>query len=62
MSITVTVKQETTVTLHMSEKFAEWLRSQMQNPLHGQAPVDEELEDARYRRDLFNALNAEIPI
>jgi hypothetical protein len=43
------------VTLVLDADEAEWLNGVMQNPLHGQEPIDEESEDAEMRLKFFNA-------
>jgi hypothetical protein len=43
------------VTLVLDADEAEWLNGVMQNPLHGQEPIDEASEDAEMRLKFFNA-------
>lgn len=45
-----------TLTLSMSE--ANWLKGVMQNPLYGQHPSEEDLDERDLRIQLFNTLHA----
>lgn len=46
-----------TVTLQLSAVEADWLKQQMQNPLHGQNPMEETPEDREMRKELWTALS-----
>lgn len=45
-----------TYKLSLTQDQANWLRSVMQNPLHGQSAQTELLEDVQMRLDFFEAL------
>ena len=49
-----------TVTLHMDELEAQWLKSTMQNPLHGISLTDESQTDRTMREIFFTALKKEL--
>jgi hypothetical protein len=49
---TRTIKQ---VTLVLDADEAKWLNGIMQNPLHGQNPIDEDDKDAEMRLKFFTA-------
>jgi len=50
------VVKENPVLLKLSQAEANWLQGVMQNPLHGETPDLEDLSQAAYRRELFEAL------
>jgi hypothetical protein len=45
------------ICLELEENEAHWLKGVMQNPLHGEDPQDEDLEQQEHRKDLFNSLD-----
>lgn len=46
-----------TITLTLSHKEAQWLKDQMQNPLHSQERSEESIEDASMRKAFWEALS-----
>lgn len=51
-----TTVTETKVILEMTEEESQWLKLVMQNPLHGQTPIDESSHDAAMRKAFFEAI------
>ena len=49
------VKISLQITLTLTTEEADWLHKVMQNPLHGQNPVDELPTDSDMRRKFFDA-------
>ena len=48
--------KEETYILRLSEEEAEWLTGIMQNPLHGETPTDENIEDRKMRAKFYETL------
>lgn len=46
------------IKLTLNREEALWLKAQVQNPLHGQHPSDEDRADSVMRRKLWDALDA----
>jgi len=50
------VNKEESVMLFLTRQEAEWLKSAMQNPLHGETPDEEYSENAYFRKCFFDVL------
>ena len=50
------VNTTVTLTLTLSREEADWLKNQMQNPLHGQSTKEENSKDREMRTNFWNAL------
>ena len=52
----VTIQQTVITTLELTKEEHKWLQENLQNPLHGDHPDEEDNYDAKMRRRFFEAL------